>query len=163
MVFVAASLFIAALYLGLSSVHHQETYKHLNRNLKAAGVHFNQPEKEVIALLGEGEYMGGFGGHGRDYKERGIRVDFTDDPDGSMYKRVSDVTCYGADCTIYGIKKGDAIADAEAAVLNQNYSKLEDQGYNYKNGEYFITLHGDQQVESITVRFQDPALMDRNY
>ncbi|MBD3922185.1 hypothetical protein H8B09_25745 [Paenibacillus sp. PR3] len=163
-VFVAASLFIAALYWGISSVHYQETYKHLNRNLNAAGIQIYQPEDEVVALLGDGEYMPGMGGHGRDYKEHGIRVNIPDDPSSSMYNRVSDVECYGTDCSVYGIKNGDEIADAVAVLLDQKYTKLVDhQGYTYENGEYFIILHGDQKVDSIIVRFQDPALMDRNY
>ncbi|GMK41320.1 hypothetical protein PCCS19_43760 [Paenibacillus sp. CCS19] len=166
MVVVAATLltlFIAALHGCTSKIDNQETYYRLNRNLDAAGVQFYQREAEVVNLLGDGEYMPGFGGHGRDYKDKGIRVSFIDDPDGMMYGRVSSIDYYGADCSIYGIKQGDAITEAETVLLKQNYKKLENQGFVYKNGEYWIMLQGNQQVNAISVDFRDERLMDRNY
>ncbi|PWV94528.1 hypothetical protein DFQ01_13093 [Paenibacillus cellulosilyticus] len=162
-VFVAASLFIALLYLVISRVEHHETYKHLNQHLDAAGVRFHQTEDEVVAKLGEGEYMEGFGGHGRDYKDYGIRISIPTDKNSLMFGRVDAVECYGSDCSLYGIKKGDAIKKAEAAFLDQNYSETFDQGYSFENGEYVILLQGYEQVESFTVFFRDEDLRNRDY
>jgi hypothetical protein len=162
-VFVAASLFIAMLYLVLSRVEYQETYKHLNLNLDASGIQLNLPEEEAIALLGEGEYVSGLGGHARDYKDLDIRIGIPGDRDNDMYGRVGEITCYSSNCSLYGIKPGDAVADAKSILREQKYTELGSEGLIFENGEYVIMLQGDEQVKAITVYFRDKDLRNRVY
>ncbi|MFS0727671.1 hypothetical protein [Paenibacillus sp. 1P07SE] len=135
----------------------------LNDNLEVEDIQFSMLEEEVIQRWGEGEYIHGFGGHGREYLEKGIRVSFPGDPDNDLFGTVGSLEFSNAAYSIFTIRVGDS--------TESGYEKLKSHGFvitdysedTYSSGEFTIALRGDGQIENIQIWFEDKDLKDRNY
>ncbi len=135
----------------------------INEHLDAGGIRLGMAEEEVVRLWGQGEYVEGFGGHGRDYVDRHIRLSFPNDSDNDLYKRVAQLSFTNADYSLFGIKVGDHREDAIAKISAERFRLSEDSPNIFVNGEYSILLSGSPNLSEIMVWFADKDLRDRNY
>jgi len=139
----------------------KETLVRINDGLIIDDVKLFLKESEIINLLGEGEYIEGFGGHSRDYKELKIRIGFPDDSDNDFYGRVSSIELSNPIYSIYGIKVGDLKQESINKLDAKGYKQLEENLY--INGEYIISLYGEGHIQKLKISFNDNDLRDRNY
>jgi len=148
-------------YYFYQSIQNKESLTRLNDSLIMDDIKLYLKEEQIINLLGEGEYIEGFGGHIRDYKNLEISIGFSEDSDNDFYGRVSLVEISNPIYSIYGIKIGDSKQESINKLKSKGYEQLvEDQ---YINSEYIISIHGEPQVQMIQIWFSDKDLRDRNY
>jgi hypothetical protein len=133
----------------------------INQHLDIDGVKLGMREAEVVRLWGEGEYVNGFGGHGREYKDRQISLGFAGDSDNDLYGAVSTIELRNPSSSIYGVKIGDPMEEADAQVKLHGF-KLSDNGL-YVKDEFTIAIRGSHTVELLQVWFNDRDLKDRVY
>ena len=143
------------------NVDKNETVIGLNENLSANGVKLYMTEIELIQLLGEGEYVEGFGGHQRNYADKKIRIGIAGDQDNDFFGRISLIEISNPNYALYGIKIGDSIDESISRLIELNYKHLVENIY--RNGEFVVALHGVTKVDHIQVWFDDKDLRDRNY
>lgn len=135
----------------------------LNHNLDVADIKFGMLEEEVIELWGAGQYLHGFGGHGRDYKEQGVQISFPGDADNDLYGRVGGLELVSADHSVYAIRVGDEQEAAAQQLLSYGFVESDFSEDIFVQGEFMIALHGSPVIEFIQVWFDDKDLKDRNY
>jgi len=68
---IAVLVFIlaAVIYTHLTR-NHGMALEGLNAQLQAEGLQIGMTEEQLIDIWGDGEYLEGFGGHGRKYEQR---------------------------------------------------------------------------------------------
>lgn len=135
----------------------------LNDHLDAGGIQLGMPEAEVVMMWGEGEYIYGWGGHGRNYADKKIRVGFSDDPVNDLYEKVSDLIFTSVDYSIFGIKVGDDRHASRELLLAAGFKQDDYSDDLLVNGEYGISLKGNPRIMKIQITFIDKDLKDRNY
>lgn len=135
----------------------------LNKHLDVDQIKLGMSESEVIHRWGEGEYRYGFGGHGRAYKEKSVRVVFPDDSDHDLYQMVSELEMSSSNHSLYAIKVGDAREVGIDIIVSEGFKPVRYSQDIYQNGEFFIMINGEQTIESIRVWFEDKDLKDRYY
>jgi len=135
----------------------------INEHLDADGIRIGMAEQEVVRLWGQGEFVEGFGGNGRIYPDRHIRVSFPNDSDNDLHKRVSQLSFTNAGYSLFGVKVGDRREDAIAKISAERFRVSEDSPNIFVNGEYNIMLSGSPNLSEIAVWFADKDLRDRNY
>lgn len=135
----------------------------LNQNMKVADIKMGMMEEDVIALWGTGEYVHGFGGHGREYAEYGVRISFPGDLDNDLYGRVGGMELQSTDYSVYGIKVGDDRQFAKEQLQKHGFAESEFSPDIFVQEEFMIGLHGDPAIEFIQIWFDDKDLKDRQY
>lgn len=135
----------------------------LNQQLKVAEIKMGMLEEEVIAFWGMGEFIHGFGGHGREYQEQGVRISFPGDADNDLYGRVGGLELLKSDYSIFGIHVGEEREQAIHKLVANGFKESEFSDNIYEQGEFMIGLHGEQLIEFIQVWFDDKDLKDRVY
>lgn len=135
----------------------------INEHLEAGGIRLGMTEEEVVRFLGQGEFVEGFGGHGRIYQERHIRVSFPNDSDNDLYRRVAQVSFTDADYALFGIRVGDRREDAISKISAERFRMSKDAPDIFVNGEYNVMLNGSPYLTEIMIGFADKDLRDRNY
>jgi hypothetical protein len=135
----------------------------MNKNLDVGEIELGMSESDVIQHWGQGEYLDGFGGHGREYKDREIRVGFPDDMDNDLYKKVSSLEFSNANFSIFSVKVGDDMDTGVERILSTGFKTADYSEDTFVNGEYSITLIGQEMIEAIRILFSDKDLKDRNY
>ncbi|NMO98179.1 hypothetical protein [Paenibacillus lemnae] len=162
---------IASLVLVVFMIYfqHQSSFKKridletINSNLYVGDIEFGMTEYELIRRWGPGEYLYGFGGHGREYKDQLIRVSFSDDKDNDLYGRAGSMEFSNPSFSIFSIKVGE---DREAGIEKLKFNGFMSTDFNddiYMNGEFTITLYGEKAIEYIQISFHDNDLRDRIY
>jgi len=121
------------------------------------------PENEVIQLWGQGEYLNAFGGHGREYEDKKIRVGFADDKDNDLYKKVSSLEFSNSSFSIFSVKVGEIKTDGIAKILTKGFKRIGNNSDELVNGEYSISIRGSNKIEYIQIWFNDKDLNDRIY
>ena len=132
----------------------------MNANIQA-DIKLNMSEDRVISLLGPGEYIEGFGGHGRKYTDEGYFIGISGDSDDDMYGNVSSIEIRNTKSSVFGIKIGDNINSSIEKLNEYSFKKIESNIF--MNGEFGISLIGNTTIEYIQVWFQDKDLKDRVY
>ncbi|MFD2115768.1 hypothetical protein ACFSTH_11145 [Paenibacillus yanchengensis] len=139
----------------------KEVLSRLNDHIKINDVKLYLLEKQLIELLGEGEYIEGFGGHVRNYIAKKIKIGISEDSDNDYFGRVSSITFSNPLYSIYGIKVGDSKQEAINVLKEKGYEQLEED--HFVNGEYVIAIYGEIQVQELKISFSDKDVSDRNY
>lgn len=135
----------------------------INANLEVENIKLGMLEQEVIDYWGTGEYIYGFGGHGRTYKQKGVTINFLGDVDNDFYGKVGGLVLSNPIYSILTINVGE---DREFGIriLESNGFTVADYSKDiYVNGEFSIALHGGITISLIQIWFNDKDLMDRNY
>jgi len=136
----------------------------LNENIELGGIRFGMPEEEVIRLWGEGEYLYGMGGHGREYKEKRIRVSFPGDKDNDLYGKAAQVEFSNPEYSVFQARVGDAREEAAAKLMSAKRVKPSKTAEGvFELGEFVISLRGGERIEEIQIWFSDKDLRDRVY
>ncbi|MFC5402957.1 hypothetical protein [Cohnella soli] len=149
------------LYKSRNNILARETLDNINRNLISDGVQLNLKEEELTKLLGDGEYMEGFGGHMRKYASRSLNIGISGDQDNDFYGHVSQVDFSNPEFSIYGIKVGDPIEQSSSYIISKGYHQIAENIF--RNGEYVIQLYGHDNIQSIKIWFDDKDLRGRSY
>lgn len=135
----------------------------INEHLDAGGIRLGMAEEEVVRLWGQGEFVEGFGGNGRIYPDRHIRVSFPSDSDNDLYKKVAQLSFTNADYSLFGIRVGDRREDAIAKIAAERFRVSRDSPDIFVNGEYHVMLSGSPFLTEIMIGFADKDLRDRSY
>ncbi|MBO8170893.1 MAG: hypothetical protein H0Z33_03270 [Bacillaceae bacterium] len=134
----------------------------LNEHSYFGGIQMLTGETEVIDGFGEGEFVPGMGGYGRNYRDIRLFAGFSDDPDNRAYKKVSVIHTSNPAHHVFGIGIGDHVSKSEKILKNNHY-------YQQSNGiwskdELFIDFKTrNLTIEEIRVWFIDKNLRDRLY
>jgi len=104
-----------------------------------------------------------WGGHLRDYKDKNIRVGFSDDSDNDMYQKVSSLEISNSDFSIFSVKVGDDWKAGADKILSKGFKAVDNSNPIVVNGEYFISITGQEKIESTKLWFADEDLRDRVY
>jgi hypothetical protein len=161
---LSSALILTALILSFWHFQNQGIrLKQINDHLDAGGIQLGMLESEVIRLWGPGEYLYGMGGHLRDYKDKNIRVGFSDDSDNDLYQKVSSLEISNSDFSIFSVKVGDDWKAGADKILSKGFKAVDNSNPIFVNGEYFISITGQEKIESIKIWFADKDLRDRVY
>jgi hypothetical protein len=101
-----------------------ETYDNINNQLVTDGVKLHLTEDQIVALLGEGEYQEGFGGHFRMYASKALSIGFAGDPDNDFYGLVGQIEFSNPNYSLYGIKAGDPVKESAELLSLRTISIL---------------------------------------
>lgn len=154
---------IAVTILFLLPDKNQLSLEGFNQNLKIGDIKIGMPEEEVIELLGYGDFIHGFGGHGRHYKEQGIQLSFPGETDNDLHGRVGGFELQSPEYSVYSIKVGEERESAVQKLLSHGFTESEFSENIFVQGEFMIGLHGESAIEFIQVWFADKDLTDRSY
>ena len=135
----------------------------INKSVAIAGIKLLMPVEEVTTKMnGEGEYIYGMGGFGREYEQEKIRVFFSNDSDGQTYNKVCFIETENPNHSVLDIQVGDSLAKA-SSLLNKAGFKQEEQSY-YRNGNIYVTLiSANNMVKKIRVGYIVRSLSGRVY
>lgn len=135
----------------------------INTNLEVEGIKFGMSEDDVIRLWGPGDYIYGMGGHGREYKDKRIKVSFPEDSDNDFYREVSSLEFSNPNYSIFSIKVGLDRKIAGEKLRSYQFKPVDNSEGLYVNGEFFISIQGKDNIEHILISFIDKDLRNRNY
>jgi hypothetical protein len=138
----------------------QTTVNEINKYLNIAEIKLGMNEDQVIQLWGTGDYRGGFGGHGREYKDKKVFLGFAGDKDNDLYGSVSTIDVSNPIFSVFGIRIGDPMLKAS--------DKIKKYGFRFNNqiyikDEFAVAIRGEHEVELIQIWFNDKDLKDRQY
>jgi len=134
-----------------------------NQHLKIGDIKIGMPEEGVIELLGHGDYIHGFGGHGRHYAEQGLQLSFPAEQDNDLFGRVVGFELQSSEYSVYSIKVGEERDAAVEKLLSNGFTESEFSENIFVQGEFMIGLHGEAAIEFIQVWFADKDLTDVTY
>lgn len=160
---LGAALVVSIVILFVLPDRTRLTLDGLNQNVKVAEIKMGMMEEDVITLWGTGEYVHGFGGHGREYADYGVRISFPGDSDNDLYGRVGGLELQSSEHSVYGIKVGEDRQTAKEKLEKYGFSESDFSPDIFVQGEFMIGLHGDPAIEFIQIWFDDKDLKDRQY
>ncbi len=164
LVWIGIVVLMTALIMIIYGLLQSENMKigEINNNLYVGEIKLGMKESEVIERWGQGEYLEGFGSHGREYQGHGIRFSFADDHDNDLYGKVSSLEFSNPEYSVYAVKAGDSRERAVERILAAGFKKSSSPEI-LVHGEYSIILRGQEVIEAIGVTFSDKDLKDRIY
>ncbi|WP_042162956.1 hypothetical protein [Paenibacillus gorillae] len=158
-------LLVAVLFLTLypfgETKATKENVQSLNDQLFAANIRLGMGEKELLQQYGEGMYQEGFGGYYRNYVSLKLQVGIAGDSDHDLFGRVSYLEFSNPSYSIYGIHPGVTMELSREILRERGFKLLTEEIYH--SGEISVSLHGEEEVESVQLWFDDKDLRDRQY
>lgn len=135
----------------------------INENLEVEDIKFGMLEQDAIQRWGSGEYIHGFGGHGREYEDKKIRLSFPGDMDNDLYGKIGSLEFSNPDFSIFTVTIGDNREIGIEELLSNGFRVADYSQDIFVNGEFSIALRGKSKIEYIQIWFMDKDLIDRNY
>jgi len=160
---VGSGLAVALVILAISFIRPDQEVVELldldevNAHIDAGGVLLEMPVEDVVRLLGEGEYVEGFGGYGHDYDDLCLLVSF------NYNDVVIKLDICNDQYAIYGVQVGDTIDSASDKLLAAGFELLNQKENIFKNKQVYMSLHGKSEVEQISVWLLNPEDEDVEY
>ncbi|MFF2090493.1 hypothetical protein [Paenibacillus sp. NPDC058174] len=139
----------------------KENVQSVNDELVAADIRLGMGEEQLIQLLGEGQYVEGVGGYRRDYDSIKLQAGIAGDSDHELFGRVSYLGFSNSSYSIYGIHPGVTMELSREILRKRGFKLLTEDIY--RSGEIAVSLHGEKEVESVQLWFDDKDLRDRQY
>ncbi|MFA9556837.1 hypothetical protein ACERII_06020 [Evansella sp. AB-rgal1] len=94
-----------------------------NSNLNVENMKLLKEEKLVLSELGEGRYLEGMGGYGREYSSLGVLLGFSDDSDSNAFHKVSSIETENENHSLFGVSVGDEVSKLSDVLKRKAYSK----------------------------------------
>lgn len=129
----------------------------VNAHIDVGGVYLEMPFEDVVTLLGEGEYIEGFGGYSHDYDDLCLFVSF------NYNDVVVKLDICNDQYAIYGVQVGDTIDSASDKLLAAGFELLYQEENIFKNKQVYMRLHGKSEVEQISIWLLYPEDEDTYY